>query len=108
MTPELSAPRLRCREVVELLTDYLEDALPAAERARVAEHLATCPDCTAYVEQLRDEIMGSVREGRPDALTPFTGQTAGLIAEVLPAAEIVRRLAAGACDALTRAAGACA
>ena len=62
----------------------------------------------AAAEQLRDEIMGSVREGRPDALTPFTGQTAGLIAEVLPAGEIVRRLASGACDALTRAAGACA
>ena len=56
MTAELSAPRLRCRDVVELLTDYLEDALPAGERARVAEHLATCPDCTAYVEQLRTTI----------------------------------------------------
>jgi nitronate monooxygenase/enoyl-[acyl-carrier protein] reductase II len=52
--------------------------------------------------------MGSVREGRGDALTPFTGQTAGLIAEVLPAGEIVRRMAADACDALRRGAGACA
>lgn len=64
MTPELSAPRLPCREVVELLTDYLEDALPAGERARVEEHLATCPDCTAYVEQLRTTIgmLGRLRE----------------------------------------------
>lgn len=64
MTPELSAPRLRCRAVVELLSDHLEDALPAGERARVEEHLATCPDCTAYVEQLRTTIgvLGRLRE----------------------------------------------
>lgn len=61
---ELRAPRLTCREVVELLTDYLEDALPAGERARVEEHLATCPDCTAYLEQLRTTIgvLGRLRE----------------------------------------------
>ena len=64
MTAELSAPRLPCREVVELLTDYLEGALPAGERARVDEHLATCPDCTAYVKQLRTTIgmIGRLRE----------------------------------------------
>ena len=57
--------------------------------------------------ELRAQIMGSVREGRPEALTPFTGQTAGLIGEVLPAAEIVRRMAAEACDALRGAARHC-
>ena len=51
--------------------------------------------------------MGSVREGRPELLTPFTGQTAGLIGEVLPAGEIVRRMAAEACDALRAAARRC-
>lgn len=61
---ELAAPRLTCREVVELLTDYLEDVLPAAQRARVEEHLATCPDCTAYLEQMRTTIgmLGRLRE----------------------------------------------
>jgi enoyl-[acyl-carrier protein] reductase II len=47
--------------------------------------------------------MGSVRRGRPDELTPFTGQTAGLIAELLPAGEIVRRMVAEAEEALRRA-----
>ena len=62
--PELPAQRLTCREVVELLTDYLEGALAPGERARVEEHLATCPDCTAYVEQLRTTIgvLGRLRE----------------------------------------------
>jgi anti-sigma factor RsiW len=61
---ELPAPRLTCREVVELLSDYLEDGLPAGERERVQAHLATCPDCLAYLEQLRATIgtLGRLRE----------------------------------------------
>ena len=61
---ELPAPRLTCREVVELLSDYLEDTLPALERARVRAHLATCPECLAYLEQLRATIgtLGRLRE----------------------------------------------
>ena len=61
---ELRAPRMTCREVVALLSDYLEDALDPLERARVEEHLATCPDCTAYLEQLRTTIgaIGRLRE----------------------------------------------
>lgn len=50
--------------------------------------------------------MATVRERRP-ALTPFTGQTAGLVGEVLPAGEIVRRMAAEACAALRHAAQRC-
>ena len=61
---ELPAPRLTCREVVELLSDYLEGELPAAERARVEAHLATCPECLAYLAQLRTTIgaLGRLRE----------------------------------------------
>ncbi len=61
---ELPAPRLTCREVVELLSDYLEDGLPAGERARVEAHLASCPDCLAYLAQLRTTIgaLGRLRE----------------------------------------------
>ena len=60
-----------------------------------------------HAGELRAQIMGSVREGRPESLTPFTGQTAGLVGEVLPAGEIVRRMAADACDALRDAARHC-
>ena len=61
---ELRAPRLACREVVELLSDYLEGALPAADRARVEAHLETCPECVAYLAQLRTTIgaLGRLRE----------------------------------------------
>jgi anti-sigma factor RsiW len=47
---------LTCHEVVELITDYLEDALPATERARVEEHLAGCEGCTHYLAQMRETI----------------------------------------------------
>ena len=65
------------------------------------------PRSASEADRLRDQIMDSVRERRPHQLTPFTGQTAGLVHEVLPAAEIVRRMAAEACDALRAAARHC-
>ncbi len=42
-----------CAEVVELVSDYLDGALPEPEAQRVADHLAGCPGCTAYFEQVR-------------------------------------------------------
>jgi enoyl-[acyl-carrier protein] reductase II len=59
-----------------------------------------------HADELRAQIMASVRERRP-ALTPFTGQTAGLVSEVLPAGEIVRRMADGAYAALRAGAERC-
>lgn len=44
---------MTCREVVELMTDYLEGALSAVERARFEEHIAGCDGCTAYLAQLQ-------------------------------------------------------
>jgi anti-sigma factor RsiW len=43
---------LSCRELVELVTAYREEALSPDERARFEAHLATCPPCVHYVEQL--------------------------------------------------------
>ena len=61
---ELPAPRLTCREVVELVTDHHEHRLAPHERARVDEHLRACPDCAAYVDQLKATIgtVGRLRE----------------------------------------------
>ena len=47
---------LACRELVELVTDYLEGALPPGERERFEAHLAECAACDAYVEQVRATI----------------------------------------------------
>jgi anti-sigma factor RsiW len=47
---------LTCKEVVELVTDYLEEVLPAPDRQRFDEHLTTCPYCGLYLEQMRQTI----------------------------------------------------
>jgi anti-sigma factor RsiW len=47
---------LSCREVVELVTAYLEGALSEAEEVRFEEHLAMCDGCAAYLDQMRRTI----------------------------------------------------
>ena len=47
---------VRCRELVELVTDYLEGALAERERVAVEEHLVLCGGCLAYFDQIRDTI----------------------------------------------------
>jgi anti-sigma factor RsiW len=44
---------LTCKQLVELVTDYFEDALTPAERDRFDAHIAVCPGCEHYLEQMR-------------------------------------------------------
>jgi anti-sigma factor RsiW len=44
---------LACRQVVELVTDYLEGTLPESERLAFDAHLALCDGCTTYLAQVR-------------------------------------------------------
>jgi predicted anti-sigma-YlaC factor YlaD len=69
---------LRCQEVVELVTDYLEGALDTELTARFREHLRGCPHCTEYLDQVRRTIR-SLGHVPVDALPPET--VAGLLAE---------------------------
>lgn len=47
---------LPCVELVDLVTDYLDDTLDPEQRARFEEHLAACPGCVRYVEQIRATV----------------------------------------------------
>lgn len=47
---------MRCSDLVQLVTDYLEGALAADERRSFEEHLAGCASCTEYVEQMRETV----------------------------------------------------
>jgi anti-sigma factor RsiW len=47
---------LTCRELVELVTDYLEGALLPHERRRFEHHIALCDGCTTYLDQMRTTI----------------------------------------------------
>jgi anti-sigma factor RsiW len=48
--------QLSCRELVELVTDYLEGALSDEDRARFEEHIGLCDGCQVYLEQMRQTI----------------------------------------------------
>jgi len=50
------AVELVCREIVELVTEYLGGTLAAADRVRFDQHLATCPPCTAYLAEVRTTL----------------------------------------------------
>ena len=74
-------PEMPCRELVELVTDYLEDRLSPVDRARFEAHLADCDACRRYLEQFRQTIRAlgrlpeeSLSSGARDALlTAFRG-----------------------------------
>ena len=59
-------PGLACREMVELITGYLEGRLPAEDHVRFERHLAVCPHCTAYLEQMRMTIAAAGRISADD------------------------------------------
>ena len=53
---ETDLEQLSCQELVELVTDYLEGALPAEERARFEEHVGPCDGCREYLAQMRTTL----------------------------------------------------
>jgi anti-sigma factor RsiW len=60
---------LVCRQAVELVTDYLDGALSHSDRARFEAHVADCPHCTTYLEQIRTTIAVTGRI-EPESLDP--------------------------------------
>jgi len=49
-------PMLRCKEITELATDYLEGDLAWHERLGVRLHLWMCANCRRYVDQMRKVV----------------------------------------------------
>ncbi|HEX4203260.1 MAG TPA: zf-HC2 domain-containing protein [Ktedonobacteraceae bacterium] len=69
---DTTVPRgLACQEVVELITDYLEGALLPEQRVQFEEHLAGCPGCRQYLEQVRLTI-GMLRNLAHEPVFPET------------------------------------
>ncbi|HET8949562.1 MAG TPA: zf-HC2 domain-containing protein [Solirubrobacteraceae bacterium] len=53
---ETTLPEMPCQELVELVTDYLEDRLSPVDRIRFEAHIAECEYCANYLEQMRQTI----------------------------------------------------
>ena len=47
---------LTCKELVELVTGYLDGSLGGRRRRRFEAHLASCDGCTAYLRQIEATI----------------------------------------------------
>lgn len=47
---------LTCKELVEIVSDYLEGALSEGDRERFDAHLADCEGCRRYLDQMRVTI----------------------------------------------------
>jgi anti-sigma factor RsiW len=56
MSAEHDKPDLACQHVVEMVTDYLEGALPPDDAAQLEQHLVLCDPCVQYVDQHRTLI----------------------------------------------------
>jgi anti-sigma factor RsiW len=52
----VTTENLTCQQLVEVITDYVEGTMPAAERERFEAHLAICPGCVTYLIQMRQTI----------------------------------------------------
>ena len=52
---------LACRDIVELVTAYLERALSPSDRERFEEHLVFCDGCSTYLDQMRETIAATGR-----------------------------------------------
>jgi anti-sigma factor RsiW len=62
-------PDLACRELVELVTDYLEDRLSADERTRFELHLTCCASCRTYLAQMR-QVLSTAGRLTEDSMEP--------------------------------------
>ena len=64
----VNADDVTCQELVEIVSDYLEGALPDGDRERFDAHLQTCEGCRRYLDQMRTTIrlMGTLTEENLD------------------------------------------
>lgn len=92
-------------EILPSRSDRAYETVPRVMRTVFVEEWQGRPEAARREsERLRAELMSAIKERRPHELLPFTGQTAGIIRDILPAAEIVRKMVAEAEQALERAA----
>jgi len=65
------ANEMQCKELIQLVTEYLEDTIADAERERFEAHAGECAWCERYIEQTRQVIgaLGTLDEGAADSET---------------------------------------
>jgi len=59
-----------CQEMIEVVTNYLDGALPPDEQQRFDRHLSRCAGCNTYVDQIRETIRQTGMVPREESLSP--------------------------------------
>ena len=69
MSATIGVDEMQCKELIELVTEYLEGTIAEAERERIEVHMGECEWCDRYVSQTRELIgaLGRLDEGAGDA-----------------------------------------
>jgi len=62
---------LSCKELVEIVTNYLEDRLDPRDKIRFESHLGDCPACAAYLQQMRETVLALARIPDPEIPEPM-------------------------------------
>jgi predicted anti-sigma-YlaC factor YlaD len=77
----MAQPAVRCVEFVDSVTDWMEGALVDDDQVLVEEHLAICPHCVEYVDQLRlsHDVLRALGDRAPRE-TPPAGARETLLA----------------------------
>ena len=65
MTHELS-----CKELVDLVTDYMDETIPDEARAKFEQHLSECGYCNAYVQQMHLTVKLTNTLSEPESPKP--------------------------------------
>ncbi len=91
------------KEIFPPASEGAYETVPRVIRTPFVEEWQRHPDeARNEAERLRGELRSVIRERRTHELVPFTGQTVGMIHDILPASEIVRRMVSEAEEALRR------
>ena len=61
---------MTCQELIEFLTDYLDDQLPQSQRLAFEFHLTLCRDCRAYLHNFKTTIAAAKQSGDEPAEMP--------------------------------------
>jgi anti-sigma factor (TIGR02949 family) len=65
----MSVDEMACKELVEVITDYLEGKMSPADRKRFEAHLEECPGCVNYLNQMR-ALTGALRQVSVEDIPP--------------------------------------
>lgn len=73
---------LECREIFELLSDYLDGSLAPDECERVKRHIEDCAPCVEFLESLRRSVSLCRECGEVEKPAPLPPQVRERLMEV--------------------------